>query len=149
VPHVVPSDLEANSVAPHQAGMHGAETAEINSPVYPELLSDGLDMSVKQVVSIERLTGPVGKHQVVWLAVLFVAGPHSLYRRENDAMLVEWHLALTGFSFHIVELIIVDTFVQSWLFSEREGADRGSPGCPHRGKNFATRHVRFFRPPLA
>jgi hypothetical protein len=66
--------------------MHGAEAAEINSPVYPELFSDRLEMAVKQVVSIERLSGLVGKHKVVRQSVLLVAGPQSLNRRENDTM---------------------------------------------------------------
>jgi hypothetical protein len=63
--------------------------------------------------AIECLAGPVGKHKIVGCAEILVAYPHPLDRRKNHTMFVERHLALTGFGLHVIELIVVDTFVHN------------------------------------
>lgn len=60
---------------------------------------------------INRPAKLVGKDKIVRLTELLVPSPHSLYRREDDAVLVERHLTPAGIRLHVVELIVVDTFV--------------------------------------
>src|ERR1017187_112710 len=109
--HVVPGNLEASAEASHQAGVQSPETAEFDGCRYPEFLGRRFHVPVKKVMPVERLANLVGKDQVVRLTKLLVARPHSLHCRENDTMFVERHLTLAGFSLHIVELIVVNTFI--------------------------------------
>jgi hypothetical protein len=50
----------------------GAETAEVQSSVDPRFFGHGLYVPMEQVVSIERFSGLVGKHKVIWFAELLI-----------------------------------------------------------------------------
>ena len=93
-------------------------------------------MAVEQVVSIKSLSGFVGEHEIIWLAELPVPGPHSLDCRKNGAMFVERHITLTGLRLHIVELIVVNTFVHDDAITKDVLPPKGE--CftgPHRGED--------------
>lgn len=60
---------------------------------------------------VERLADFVGKDQVIRLTKVLVARPHSLHCRKNDTMFIERHLTLAGFGLHIIELVVINTFV--------------------------------------
>jgi hypothetical protein len=66
---------------------------------------------MKQVVTVERPARLVGEHEIFGFAKFRVPRPHPLYGRKNHAMPIEWHLALSSFRLHVVELVVVDSFV--------------------------------------
>ena len=56
VSHVVTGNLETRAEAPHQAGVHGPEAAEVDRlSAVPAFRAVCLQVTVKQVVPIERL----------------------------------------------------------------------------------------------
>ena len=112
MPHVVTGNLKAGAKAPHQAGVHGPEAPEVDGPGQAQPFCHRLNVTVKQVVPIERLTDPVSKNKVVGLAELLVSSPHLPYRPENDSVFVVRNLSFTCSRLHLVELIVVDAAVE-------------------------------------
>ncbi|MGC2612866.1 MAG: hypothetical protein WA354_02470 [Terracidiphilus sp.] len=122
--HVVTSNIETCAEAPHQAGVHGPEAPEVNRRWQSQPFRYRLQVPVKQIVPIERPANLVGKDEVIRLAELFVARPHSPYRRENDAMFVKRHLPFASIRLHVVELIFVNTFASGDIASKKLVDDR-------------------------
>ena len=65
---------------------------------------------MKQIVTVERLTSFVREHEIIRVYGLRVPRPHSVHGPKDYAVPIEWHLALSRFRFHVVELVVVDTF---------------------------------------
>lgn len=63
-----------------------AEAAEVDLIRQTELLRRLIQMTVKQVMPIERLANFVGKDEIIWLPELRVPRPHALQGSENHAV---------------------------------------------------------------
>jgi hypothetical protein len=109
VTHVVACDFQATAHSTHETRVHGAETPKVDSVRQFELRRRLLQMAMKQVMAVERLTNFVREHQVIWFAEFPVPLPHDLDRAEDHAMTIKRDLALSRFRFHIIELIVVDS----------------------------------------
>ncbi len=109
--HVVTGNLGTSAEAWHQPGVRGTKAAEVDRLLQADTFAHGLQMPVKQIVTIQLLAHPLGEDKVVRLAQFLVACPHCPYRAENNSVFVVRHWSLAGIRFYVGEFIVVNALV--------------------------------------
>jgi len=118
VAHVVTGNLEASTKAPHEAGVHGPKAPEVDCRWQTQIFCYRLQVPIEQIMPIQRFAHFVGKNKVIRLTELLVACPESAYRSENNVMIVKRDLPFASIRLHVVELIVVNTFVYDYAIAK-------------------------------